>query len=272
MIQEKRIDLGKTNQGDFAFTIGDEKIGNGEEYSVAQCVTEEKSPLQGKTIYWLGSSITYGFGSKGESMADFIARKTGSISYKSAISGTTLAEIPYDKEDETNPWKFLGRDENSLAETAEQSYVSRLTDFPEDGKPDAFVIQVSTNDSQFPPQYQGTISAQGENFDIHTTLGAMEYIISYIKKKWNCPIMFYTSPLLDSDNYRAMVEATKKICNKWNVDLLDMNGEEALNRKGKEQFDLYMVDWVHPTRAGYQLWWTPAFEEKLIEIIRNGEE
>ncbi len=263
-----RIDLGETNKGNFSFTIGDDHPGNEEQYSVERSLKQTKSPLKGKTFFWLGSSITYGFGSKGESMADFIARRNNGCSYKSAISGTTLAEIAYDPEDADNPWKHLGREEESLAETAAQSYVKRLAEFPKDVRPDVFIIQVSTNDSQFPEQYQGRLSEK-EDFDIHTTFGAMEFLVSSIKKTWNCPVMFYTSPLLDSENYLAMVEATKKLCEKWKIDSLDMNGDVKFNEEGRENYDLYMVDLVHPNRAGYALWWTPAFEKKLTEILEE---
>ena len=263
------IHLREPNPGNFSFTIGNDHPGNGAEYSLENSVKQEDSFLEGKTFFWLGSSITYGFGSKGESMADFIAKRNGSCSYKSAISGTTLAEIVYDKDDDNNPWKHLGRDEASLEETAAQSYVKRLSEFPKEIRPDVFIIQVSTNDSQFPEEYQGKLSEGEEVFDIHTTLGAMEYIVSYILKTWDCPVMFYTSPLLDSENYRAMVEATKRLCEKWSIDLLDMNGDCAFNQKGRENYDLYMVDMVHPTRAGYLNWWTPVFEEKIREILEE---
>lgn len=269
---DRIINLGETNRGNFAFTIGEEHPGNREEYSTGQCNRLNNSLLKNKTIYWLGSSITYGFGSMGESMADFIAERNGCHCYKSAISGTTLADIVYDAEDANNPWKALGRDEDSLEETASQPYVKRLFEFPKEVKPDIFVIQVSTNDSQFPEIYQGRITEgfSREGFDVHTTFGAAEFILSYIKEIWNCPVMFYTSPLLDSDNYLAMVENTKEMCKKWKAHLLDMNGDKEFNNKGKSNYDLYMVDPVHPTRAGYQLWWTPVFEEQFTELLRLG--
>ena len=265
------ISLGKTNQGNFSFTIGQNHPGNGEEYSVEHCQFLGESLLKGKNIFWLGSSITYGFGSKGESMADFLAKRNGLCSFKSAISGTTLADISYDPEDEKNPWKHLGRDESSLAETAEQSYVNRLKDFPKEVRPDLFVLQVSTNDSQFPKEYQGKISEKDcwDNFEIHKTFGAVEYILKYVKEVWGCPVLFYTSPLLDSPNYLAMVEATKIICQKWGAELLDMNSDRPFNEVGRKEYDLFMVDLCHPTRAGYLKWWTPAFEQKIVEILKK---
>ena len=34
-----------------------------------------------------------------------------------------------------------------------------------------------------------------------------------------------------------------------------------------EDYALYMHDPVHPTKAGYGLWWTPKFEEALIAVL-----
>ena len=39
--------------------------------------------------------------------------------------------------------------------------------------------------------------------------------------------------------------------------------------EGRAHFDLYMApDGIHPTRAGYKLWWLPRFEEKITEILK----
>ncbi|MBP3893447.1 MAG: hypothetical protein J6D34_05320 [Atopobiaceae bacterium] len=34
-----------------------------------------------------------------------------------------------------------------------------------------------------------------------------------------------------------------------------------------EDYALYMHDPVHPTKAGYGLWWTPKFEEALLRVL-----
>ena len=45
---------------------------NGEDYDLDN-VIKRKSPLNDKTLYWLGSSVTYGSASNGISMTDYIA-------------------------------------------------------------------------------------------------------------------------------------------------------------------------------------------------------
>ena len=51
--------------------------GNAAQYSVSQTEALENSPIKGKRILFLGSSVTYGSASKGESFADFLAKLTG---------------------------------------------------------------------------------------------------------------------------------------------------------------------------------------------------
>lgn len=49
--------------------------------------------LNDKKIAFLGSSITYGFAAGGWSFVDALAEEDGIIATKSAVNGTTLADI-----------------------------------------------------------------------------------------------------------------------------------------------------------------------------------
>ena len=79
--------------------------------------------LKGKTVLFLGSSVTYGAASGGVSFVEFAAKKCGFNYVKEAVSGTTLADID------------------------ESSYVSRLKRIDKKLKVDLVVCQLSTNDS-----------------------------------------------------------------------------------------------------------------------------
>ena len=48
--------------------------GNNELYDLDAAEVKPDSPLRGKTIYWLGSSVTYGAASRQQSMVDYIAK------------------------------------------------------------------------------------------------------------------------------------------------------------------------------------------------------
>lgn len=64
-----------------------------------------------------------------------------------------------------------------------------------------------------------------------------------------------------------MVEALDVIQKKWDIGIVDMYRDEDFNNISEEKEKEYMADWIHPTEAGYVEWWTPFFEEYLIEYL-----
>lgn len=220
-------------------------LGNDEQYSVANMQYVPGSALEGKTFYWLGSSVTYGASACKESMADFLAKKHGAVCIKEAVSGTTLADV---KED-----SYVQRFNNYLLSDACVDHV------------DACICQLSTNDRNTPESF-GTVSGEQvrepEDFDCSTTFGAMEYIIARAKEVWGCPVLFYVNPPLD-ENYEILVNGLEQIAQKWGIQIVDMYHDTEFNNLTEEQRFLYMADTVHPTRAGYRDWWLPKFEEAL---------
>lgn len=223
--------------------------GNDKKYSVSNCSTTNTN-LKNKKIVFLGSSVTYGAGSFAESFVDFLEKKDQIIAYKEAVSGTTLVDINTD-----NPG---------------DSYISRLKKFIHEKKVssvDAFVLQLSTNDTRPGAGDLGKISSNNE-FDTLTIIGAIEYILNLVKNTWNCPILIYSNPLFDNSKYAEMVRSTQRLQKKWNFDFLNMWSDPNFNYSSKQK-DLFMSDDVHPTRAGYELNWLPAFENHLDLIIRG---
>lgn len=217
--------------------------GNSSRYSVKNTESSTGN-LKGKTVIFLGSSVTYGYASKGESFADYLEKETGIISVKEAVSGTTLVD------DKTN------------------SYVSRMKTIDKNLKADVFVCQLSTNDAtQNKPLGAQSDSFDPENFDTHTIIGAMEYIISYARETWNCPVVFYTGTEYDSENYEKMVDALLKLKEKWDIGVIDLWNNEEMKKVDSDTLKLYMNDDIHPTRKGYKEWWTPVFREYLENIF-----
>lgn len=217
--------------------------GNYGEYSLSESVSTDSS-IKGKTVIFLGSSVTYGYGSLGVSFADFLEKEDGIVSVKEAISGTTLADIK------------------------DNSYVSRLKTIDKSIKADAFICQLSTNDAtkNIP---LGEISEEKDisSFDTKTVAGAVEYIISYVKSTWNCPVIFYTNAKYESESYGKMVELLYRISEKWDITVIDLWNNEEINSISDEERRLYLVDSIHPTKAGYKEWWLPEFRKALYEIL-----
>ncbi len=248
--------------------------GNGKQYGLEQVKRRADSPLAGKRILFLGSSVTKGEASLDVSFADYLAARDGVVAVKEAVSGTTLADVE------------------------ETSYVQRLLRKVDPAeKFDLAIVQLSTNDatriargddlelgkvaagapgntvSAAKPESNDadttSLEAKLESYDVRTTVGAMEFIIDYVRKTWNCPVFFYTSPRYDSPIYDTMVRKLYELRDKWGIGIIDMWTDEAFNALTEEQRSLYMADPIHPTQAGYLLWWTPYFEASLEAAI-NG--
>ncbi len=219
--------------------------GNYGEYSLKDTALVSDSPINGKTVIFLGSSVTAGYGSLGVSFADYLEKTDGIIAFKEAVSGTTLVDVK------------------------SNSYVSRMKKIDKNIKADAFVCQLSTNDAT-KEMLLGDISDgfDVDGFDTQTVAGAIEYIIAYATETWNCPVVFYTQAKYDSDHYAKMVDLLLKIQKKWNITVIDLWNNSEINSITDEERNIYLVDHIHPAKAGYKEWWLPEFQKCLYEILK----
>ncbi len=203
----------------------------------------ESSPLKGKHIIFLGSSVTKGFTSYGKSFVDFLAQRTGALCLKAAVTGTTLAD------------------------NGSKSYVSRLKALDPKTPCDLFVCQLSTNDATKKVPLGSVASGKDMgSFDTKTVCGAIEYIIAYAKQTWNCPVVFYTNPQYPSVHYQAMVELLRAVAKKWGIQIIDLWSNKQINEKYNR--GTYKNDKIHPTRKGY-LAWEPVFETALCNVLEG---
>ncbi len=222
--------------------------------------TVENSPIEGKTILWLGSSVMDGFGAKNISMVEFVSARNNCNYIKDCYSGTYLAT------------------------TSELDYLPRLLKHDKTTDPvvDLVVVQLSTNDSrQMTEIGEPTPNDMMDlsKLDQTTTCGALEYILGYAKETWGCPTLVFSSLPWEepSDDvgvqnpriYEGIVEKCRTICDKWGSSMLDMWNEEDTIMDGidAQLYDDYMTDGTHPSRWGYLTWWTPFFEESIYEIL-----
>lgn len=232
-----------------AISNGKFAAGNKDPYTVANTPALESSPLQGKTIIFLGSSVTYGSASGQESFVEYMVKRDGITAVKEAVSGTTLV-------DET-VW-------------GKESYIARMKTIDTTIEADALVCQLSTNDATMKKPL-GTVSDSFDmvDFDTQTIAGAIEYVIAYSKATWDCPVIFYTGTQYDNEHYAQMVDLLLQIQEKWGIGVIDLWNNAEMNAVSEEDYSLYMVNGIHPSKAGYRDWWTPVFEEYLIEYLCN---
>lgn len=222
--------------------------GNAGRYDVSIVAPDRTSPLRGKAIAFLGSSVTVGALSLGQACADFLARKDGILALKEAVSGTTLVDDEHDG----------------------SSYVERMLTIPAATHLDAFVVQLSTNDA-WKGKAMGSVAEEGP-YDTTTVAGAMQHIVEYIRGTWGCPVLFYSGTYFESTEYARMVELLDQVSRLMGVPVIDLYHDEGMRAVSPEDYALYMHDPVHPTKAGYGLWWTPKFEEALLRALMIGDE
>lgn len=258
-----------TGQLDFMLIGAD---GNNNAYDKKQVIPVQGSPLEGKVIYWLGSSVTYGSGSNGQSMAHFLEATDGVTSVVEAMSGTTLA---------------------TLDEGGEKSYISRMLNsekFSADEKVDLFACQISTNDCKdknigFLGELTSDDTIELDSFDLSTAAGSIEYLIRYVHDTWNCPIYFYSGSFFgdgsgdirakddpSGSNYEKLVNLTLSAAEKWNkqdgyeINVIDLFHDGAFNDLVSDSdYEYLMSDAIHPRKAGYLIWWLPKFQEAFYQ-------
>ena len=221
--------------------------GNAENYNMDTVEPMENSPLQGRNVCFLGSSVTYGSASLQQGIPEYFAARMGCSYTKEAVSGTTLVD------------------------NGNSSYVQRLINNVDPRTQyDLLICQVSTNDATKElPLGDISDSRNLEDFDTSTITGAMEYIICYAQETWGCQVVFYTGSYYDSEAYHAMVVRLIELQEKWGIGVLDLWNDSAFNAISDENRDLYMNDKIHPTKAGYKEWWCPEMEQQLIEYLSS---
>ena len=193
--------------------------------------------LKGKTILFLGSSVTYGSAADGFSFVDELAAKTGCHAIKEAVSGTTLADLDV------------------------QSYVRRLKRVDPALFPDLFVCQLSTNDAS---QNVPLGRPDAPDADARTVAGAVRSIVGLARGRWRCPVAFYTNPRYDSASYQEMVDVLHILADAMQFSVIDLWNDAEMNAVSDSDYASYMADPIHPNRKGYEEWWGPKFAEYLL--------
>lgn len=253
-----------------------------EAYGVDVVETLGETALTGKTIYWLGASVTEGMAAGNVSMAEYIAKRNQCTCVKEAVSGTSMLNQPvYEEDGSVRVSKDTGKEL--------QPYIYRMENgaFDPEETVDLFVIQITTNDCGGEKNNTwGTVTADEVRdrnlFDLNTTLGAAEYIVSYVQETWGCPVVFYTGAWFgenekswektpNGSEYEALINAMKPLEEKWGATCIDLFHNEQFNAISEEDYNYYMSDKIHPNKAGYLLWWTPEIEKGLYEVADSVE-
>ena len=187
---------------------------------------------EGKTVIFLGSSVTYGSASGGISFADLMAQNYGICCIKEAVSGTTLAD------------------------TGKDSYVSRLKKLDRSIPADLFICQLSTNDA-----------VPERNISISQVEDAIRFIVRYVKEAFHCPVVFFTGTYFENERYADMIRLLYSLQKDEAFHILDLYHDPDMLAVSEEDYRIYMDDPIHPTLEGYAKWWLPKFADFCEQFL-----
>lgn len=181
------------------------------------------NPLYKKSIYFLGSSWTYGSACNGEyNFAMKIAERNNMKYINEAVSCTTYV----------------------VKDGCNDSYYERADRLP-DTKPDYMLMQMSSNDPRITKAPIGTVTdfyeedrENGKIFDVTTIAGAYEGTISKLMHRYpGTKFAWYTGfkgPVEDSDEAQQRMHDVEnlllnEISPKWGVPVCDLRKTLGLN-------------------------------------------
>ena len=142
-------------------------------------------------------------------------------------------------------------------------------DFDKNAKPEHLIVQLSTNDvTKLRKVGELSESKEIDSFNKSTIIGAIEYIVAYAKKTWNCDVSFYTNPKYNNALYEEVINRLYLVQEKWNIGIIDFYNYVDMEPLSDETLASYMADAIHPNATGY-MWMRDVFANYLKTIYEN---
>lgn len=202
------------------------------------------------SLYSDGDSIAYGTGSSGYSYSALFAQNHALKLKNNAVGGGTLAS-------ETAGVYHIAE---SVIQNVNPSY-------------DIIFLEGGIND-YYRSAPLGEIKEDENEFDINTTCGALQIMLSYVKE--NCPdskVYFISVHKtlgadkanklgLSYEDYKARID---EICKKYNISVIDCyNSDFDLSLTTTRNSVYPDGDGIHPTLQGYIKYYLPLIEQSVI--------
>ncbi|MBR6577742.1 MAG: hypothetical protein IKK74_02245 [Clostridia bacterium] len=207
---------------------------------------ESTSPLKGKTMLFMGDSISYGSGDgvspfrTGRAWAGRIADWTGAITTNASVGG---AKVSFQRGDDN--WVY-------------SQYVPH-----QNTKFDIIVMHGGVNDAR----HNRPIGALSEGKDEATLkknqpnyAGGLEWIFYNVSKtNPDAKLFFIANHRLDghstghAKDMSAYFDIAKVACEKWGIIFIDLYNNKELNDKLETTTTKYLPDTLHLNAAGYDI-------------------
>ena len=217
---------------------------------LAQYYRFRKNKLYGKSLFVVGDSVAFGFGSGGKSYADIIAEKNKMSMKKVAVSGTTFA-----KRDGLT---------NSILEQVQM--MDKLYDYVliEGGFNDYFQKDKGVSIGTIPKN-------MNSSRDDKTTYGALDSICLWLKQNYPASKILFVVPhkimtntgVLD-DGFYPYLQAIRNVCEKYSISYADIALKGGCTPFYQEFRDTYFSgDGIHPNLEGYESFYVPRIEAEM---------
>ncbi len=207
---------------------------------------ESDSPLSGKTMLFMGDSISFGAGDTispfrtGRAWAGRIADWTGAITTNAAVSG---AKVSFQTGDDN--WVY-------------SQYIPY-----QNTKFDIIVMHGGGNDARY-ERPVGTLSEGKDEATLKKNqasfVGGLEWIFYNVSKTNTEAKLFYiANHHLDghskgrAKDMSEYFDAAKQACAKWGIIFIDLYNNKELNDKLDTKTTKYLPDTLHPNAAGYDI-------------------
>ncbi len=209
-------------------------------------VNPSTSPLNGKTMLFMGDSISYGSGDAasylrtGRAWAGRIADLTGAKTTNASVGG---AKVSYQRGDDN--WVY-----------------SQYLPY-ENQKFDIIVMHGGVNDARY-DRPVGTLSDGKDEATLKKNqtnyVGGLEWIFYNVSKtNTEAKLFFIANHRLDghskgsAKDMSAYFDAAKQACEKWGVTFIDLYNNKELNDKLETKTTKYLPDTLHLNAAGYDI-------------------
>lgn len=207
--------------------------------------------LKNKLIYAFGDSIIYGHTAPEKSFMKMLSSEEGFRLGMYAVNGATVMK-------------------------GENDIITQIENAPKE-KPDGIIFDGYTNDA-----YERNMGSVGEftesltaDFDETTFCGGFDKIISMMKDKWpGVRIIYVTIHRSAGRDFMIQLklrEIALWICEKWNIEVLDIFARAELDTRDKEQMDRYIMGQAgsHPNEEACRKYYMPLMKKKLIEVFEK---
>ncbi len=215
--------------------------------------------LEGKTVMAFGDSIMHGDGNRFVGIADMLSQRYKMTPVDYSKGGATFSTV---------------KDREQISDQIRRAVKNKE-------EADIILINGGTNDMR--KSLPGTIS-QGFNYQLNGRAdfaSGMEYALGLLRDNYpDTPVVYIRAHDMEYGIERNELHfgtIALDICDKWEIDVVDIFNDTDFNAHDDELKSVYTVhtklckngDSIHPNRLGYYKFYLPLVSDKAVELLNN---